>query len=274
MGGQNILVTTQAPGAQQLPNPQTAAGITLVANNDPTYSIDLCDQNDFPPYYTFTLGAGQQTNWTGGESLYARITPGQAGVTGIAVWVQPGAPAAAQQKVAVTDVNATQLQGIDVIAGLAGPSNPVLYYNTTNGDIESEVLPAPSLGTTFQNFLSGTFAPTGTPQNVPSCSVDLVSAAYPSTWLVTGFVEGGGSVGSYWWLTTTSAGAATTGFTGGDVPANVGGYPVGSSKTYSLTISGPTTVYMVAAGSSGSQLDGSNLLSTPNATGLVAVQTA
>jgi hypothetical protein len=132
MAGYNILVTALGNDSQNLPNPPTQAGITLISNEDPAYSIDLSSNASMPTNQTFTLGPLQQTNWGGGESLYARITPGQsASATAIAIWVQPGSPAASQQSLSITGVDATAIQGISVSTTAPTATNNSWVFNGT-----------------------------------------------------------------------------------------------------------------------------------------------
>jgi hypothetical protein len=132
MAGYNILVTALVNDSQNLPNPPTQAGITLVSNEDPAYSIDLSSNASMPTNQTFTLGPLQQTNWGGGEPLYARITPGQAAsATAIAIWVQPGSPAASQQSLSITGVDATAIQGTNVSTTAPTATNNSFVFNGT-----------------------------------------------------------------------------------------------------------------------------------------------
>jgi hypothetical protein len=132
MAGYNILVTALGNDSQNLPNPQTAAGITLISNEDPAYSIDLSSNASMPTNQTFTLGPSMQTNWGGGESLYARITPGQsASATAVAIWVQPGSPAASQQSLSITGVDATAIQGTSVSTTAPTTTNNSFVFNGT-----------------------------------------------------------------------------------------------------------------------------------------------
>lgn len=63
-----------------------------IENLDPTYSIDICDDQNFPVDFTYILNAGQWYQYSGTQTLYLRVTPGQS-TTSVKVWINPGGSA-------------------------------------------------------------------------------------------------------------------------------------------------------------------------------------
>lgn len=131
--GQNLIVGEQP---SQLPNPNDNS-TTLVLNQDPNFSIDLSPTDVFNFTNTYTLDANEGINWPQGETLYARITPGQTTgtppvpVNGVSVWVQPGGVVAPPHAISVSGgVNAQALQGWPISP--ASPTNGQgLLFNGT-----------------------------------------------------------------------------------------------------------------------------------------------